>query len=474
MAKHRLGLFSLTLFSTLGLATYAYLGSFTRMLADDFCSMGWANRLGLLRSVWFWYINWSGRYTAFASDWLIFRSILGPYKIYLLVPVTILCWLVFLFLTIYFLLQKTQPSVFLHAAALAGVFLFLVLLLSPDISQSLYWWNGMRSYALPLVVISFYFLLFQLFKQLNIPTLWAGLLGFLLLFLSGGLGETAAVAQTALLLFLIGLDLLKFTDRPRNEMIVLYASLAGAICSLVVIILSPGNKLRQAQLPPSPDIVTLLSISLQAYGKFLANFFSEPAGIPGLAGAFLAAVWIGSQYAELASSRGWLIPVCMLGGVLISFACFPPGVYGYSEPPPPRIDIIPVFFLVGGFLCSGFVFGSWLAGTFAFRWLDSIPFIVLIVLLMGFTSLTTISHLVGRRNEFALFAEKWDQVDAQILQARAENLKSINIPAMENWAGLQRPNHNRNYWPTQCYTVYYGIQVLGPDDSSEEAKGNTQ
>jgi hypothetical protein len=86
---------------------------------------------------------------------------------------------------------------------------------------------------------------------------------------------------------------------------------------------------------------------------------------------------------------------------------------------------------------------------------------------MGFSYVTTVSYLLGKRNEFALFAEKWDQVDAQILQAKAENLKSINIPAMENWAGLERPNQNRNYWPTQCYTVYYGIQVIGPDYSSE-------
>ncbi len=225
------------------------------MLADDFCSLGFANRLGLLRSVWFWYINWSGRYTAFASDWLILKSVLGPDRLGYLVPVTILAWLAFLLFAIYLSLEKHHPSAFLHAAALAGVFLFLVFLLTTDISQSLFWWNGMRSYALPLVVISFYFLLFQLYKQSGLSPLWAGLLAFLLFFLSGGLGETYAVAQTALILFLIGLDLLHFTNRPTKEMAVLYAGLAGAICSLLVIILSPGNDVRQVELPPSPNIL---------------------------------------------------------------------------------------------------------------------------------------------------------------------------------------------------------------------------
>jgi hypothetical protein len=462
MTKHRLGLVSLTGFSALGLAAYAYLGSFTRMLADDFCSIGFANRLGLLRSIWFWYLNWSGRYTAFAADWLILKSILGPYRLGFLVPVTIIAWLAFLIFTIYLQLEKKHPSALLHAAALAAVFLFLVFLLTTEISQSLFWWNGMRSYALPLVVISFYFLLFQVYKRFRISPLWAGLLGFILFFLSGGLGETFAVAQTAFILFWIGLDLLNLTDRPRNEMVILYASLVGALCSLVAVILSPGNGLRQANLPASPNMLTLVSISLQAYGKFLAGFFQGPARVLGLAGAVLAAVWIGVQYLELASAKRWRIPAYILGGVLVSFSCFPPGVYGYSEPPPARIHIIPVFFLLAGLLGAGFTTGSWLAGRDGYRWLDSIPFIVSITLLIGFCSLITITYLLGKRSEYVRFAEKWDQVDAQILQARAENRKTVSIPAMNNWAGLEWPTDNPNYWPTQCYSVYYGIQVVGP------------
>ena len=60
------------------------------------------------------------------------------------------------------------------------------------------------------------------------------------------------------------------------------------------------------------------------------------------------------------------------------------------------------------------------------------------------------------------FAKKWDQVDAQILQAKTNHLKVVNIPAMDNWAGLEQPTDNPKYWTTQCYSVYYGIQVFGP------------
>ncbi len=117
---------------------------------------------------------------------------------------------------------------------------------------------------------------------------------------------------------------------------------------------------------------------------------------------------------------------------------------------------------MAGLLGAGFTTGSWLAGRYGYAWLDSVPFILLITVLIGVSSLITIAYLFGKRSEYVRFAEKWDQVNAQILQARDEKLKSVNIPAMNNWAGLEWPTDNQNYWPTQCYSMYYGIQVVGP------------
>jgi len=462
MTKNRLGLFSLTLLSLSGIALYAYLGNFTRMLADDFCSIYYADKLGLFRSVWYWYINWGGRYTAFAADWLALKALFGPYRLHYVVPLAILFWLIFIIFTIYLSLEKKHPSARLHAAALGGVFLFLVLVLTPDIPQSLYWWNGMRSYALPLVLFSFYLLLFQAYKRFEISPVLGSILGFLLFFVSGGLGETMAVAQAAFLVCIIALYLLKLSYRPRSDLTVLYGSLAGAVCSLIIVVLSPGNKTRQALLPASPDLLTLASISFHAYANFIADFFREPARVAGLVSAILAAIWVGGQYKDLTSIKLWLIPASVLAGVLISFACFPPGVYGYSEPPPARIGIIPLFFLVGGLLCAGFSAGTWLAGRSSMQWLDSGAFLLLVTCILGFSTVTTISQLYRERSVYIDFARKWDQVDAQIRQAKAENQGSVTIPAMDNWAGLERPNDNKKYWPTLCYSVHYGIQVIGP------------
>lgn len=470
MQKQRLGLILLIAFPLTGLTAYALLGNFTRMIADDFCSASFANRLGLLRSVWYWYLNWSGRYTAFATDWLILGPGLGPYRYHYVVPALLFLWLLFVCLVLYLFLRGHHGLAFLHSLALASILLFVVLLLTPDIPQSLFWWNGMRSYALPLVVFSFYVLLYKLnLDFFKLSALLVNSLGFLLFFLSGGISETMAVAQTVFLLFAIVLHLLKVVDRPRTELTMLFFCLAGAAVSLVVVILAPGNAIRQAFLPPPPDFITLLSISIRSYMSFLGNLFRTAAGIAGILGALLAALWIGGQYHMSSPVRGRLIFACLLGGVLISFACFPPGVYGYSEPPPPRVMIIPVFFLMAGVLSAAFLSGIRLGEQAGVQWNRSTVLITAAIILTGYSALFTTWSLYQKRHIYMDFAKLWDQVDAQILQARAESLDSVTIPALNVWTGGGGdPTDNPRFWVNQCYSLYYGLTVLGPAPGKTE------
>jgi hypothetical protein len=447
----------------LGLAGYTYLGNFTRLMADDFCSIYLAEQLGLFRSTWYWYLNWSGRYTAFALDWVILKFALGPYYLHYIVPFSILAWMVCIVTALHFALGKMNEWVFLHALALAGVFLLAVFNLSPNLPQSLFWWNGMRSYGLPLVVLSAYIPLYQMFMERSyIHRVWKCSLGFVLLFITGGMGETMAVAQTAFMLFWVGLYILKLLEKRADELWVLGSSLAGAVAAMIVVILSPGNAVRQAYLPPSPDLNTLLIISLQAYGSFIGKVLFQPLQLATLSGALLAAVWIGGQYHGQIPDRPYLIPAIVLGSVAVSFACFPPGVYGYSEPPPSRAIIIPLFFLIAGLLWAAFLSGVRLAERYSSEATLSTVLASLTLVLIGFAVVITLQRLYQERPMYSSFAETWDRVDTEIKQARLKGAESITIPAMDSWAGLDRPNPNPRFWATQCYSDYYGIQIYGP------------
>ena len=71
----------------IALFLHGYLGYFSRYIADDFCSAYQAGRLGILRAAWFWYLTWSGRFSASILDSIV--GLLGPRAVPFLVPITI-------------------------------------------------------------------------------------------------------------------------------------------------------------------------------------------------------------------------------------------------------------------------------------------------------------------------------------------------------------------------------------------------
>ena len=58
------------------LVIHIYLGSYSRFIADDFCSSAIARSQGIFRGTFYWYINWNGRFSANFLDSLF--GYLGP------------------------------------------------------------------------------------------------------------------------------------------------------------------------------------------------------------------------------------------------------------------------------------------------------------------------------------------------------------------------------------------------------------
>ena len=220
----------------IALAGLAYLGGYTRFMADDYCSAYYAIRFGLLRSIWYWYINWSGRFTAFAFDWLTLTKTLGPYGAHWVPPIAITTWLIATIAAVYISLKAIAPRFATVSAAIAisASFVLAVIVLSPDIAQSYFWLNGMRSYSLPLVVMSIYALLFVwLVPRLKSDkAIWLTcILAFGLTFANGGFSETMAALQPMMLIFITGLHWLSNDRKTDATFKVLAAATLGALLS---------------------------------------------------------------------------------------------------------------------------------------------------------------------------------------------------------------------------------------------------
>ena len=436
-------------------------------MADDYCSAYYAIRFGLLRSIWYWYINWSGRYTAFAFDWLTLTKTLGPYGVHLVPPMAIAIWLIATSAAVCISLKAIAPRFATVSAAIAisASFVLAVIVLSPDIAQSYFWLNGMRSYSLPLVVSCIYVFSF-LWILPRLKTDKAIMVGCIfaiaLTFLNGGFSETYAVFQFMTLVFLTVLQWFANDKKTDPKLKLLAFAAIGAFLSVLVIAIAPGNAIRRAASPPAPSFINLTEISIASYLSFLEDILFSPQKITAFIGALLVSAWAGTGYKNQIRLRWWRIPAQIAGGLILSFVCFPPSVYGYVASPPPRTLSIAAFALMAFWMVASFLIGSWLARITRLPLCLEVGLIILATLLIGVSSALTMVYVNQNQGTYIAYAQKWDAMDAQILQARANHQPFVNIPAMFNWAALERPSDNPKFWATACYSEYYRIQVYGP------------
>lgn len=460
-----LGLF---LPASLVIIFYMYIGLFNRLLADDYCSIYYGRRLGLFRSVWYWYITWHGGFSASAADW--FLSFTGPGLLPVMAVITLVVWIsfaVFAWRKVFYS-GGFQKGSFVNSLILGVILIYATLAISPDISQSFFWWGGARGYFLPLIFATLYWCLYLIFVDRNWfswqSAIWY-LVSFGLVFFIGGFAEVYTPVQLVIFAGLILWDWLvrKSTTKDAHFRFLL-AGLVGAFLSLVVMVAAPGNYLRQEYFPDPPNLFTVLSISINGYVAFLQSIFGSVVAAFCVIGSMLAAGWAGVTAlgdSGQASPGPWQGVMVLAIGFVLAFGCFPAAAYGVSEPPPLRTQIIPSFLLMVGMMAGGFMLGQWLGARYNINAIR-----VYLLILAGLFVVTSAwgeyQFLVSIQQDHILFARKWDQVDAMILRAVQNGAEEVLIPSMKNWAGLEYPSHRLKYWPNVCFRQYYGIKVLAP------------
>ena len=141
------------------LGFYMYIGIFNRLLADDYCCIYYGRRLGLFRSIWYWYITLHGGFSVSAADW--FLSFTGPGLLPFMAIITLSTWIsiaVFIWRRIFFTGDFTKEALF-YSLLLGIVLVYATLVISPEITQSFFWWGGARGYFLPLIFASLFIMI---------------------------------------------------------------------------------------------------------------------------------------------------------------------------------------------------------------------------------------------------------------------------------------------------------------------------
>ena len=465
---HKKYLLAFLLFSVpsgLTLFFHAILGSYSRFMADDYCVAAAAKKMGLLKSTWYWYKNWSGGYSTSLVDY--FLNFVGTKGISFASPVILIIWFVVTMCVVLHSLQKRTNigEKFLAALTLTFLIIFITLTLTPNVPQSLYWWTGMRAYLLPIVIFTFYIALYQWINN----RIWSKkealllcLVSFAITFLNSGFAETYTPIQ--FVFFAMAIALIVLTKKIKIGSTAFYFLLSGLIGSLVgliAMVAAPGNSIRQGSFPPPPDLFNILRISADNYLIYIKYIFTNAYTVTGLFGVILGAAWFGTNDPGEATQAS-LLSLSIIAGFFFAFLCFPSSAYGLSGAPPPRALTFFAFAIGTFFIMAGYFAGAWLSTKtkISTKPVVTMGLLITSTLLIGYSSWFSVNYMNRSKPYFESYAQVWDENHVKILNTERKGNKIVVIEPLYNWAQLQDPTNDRNYSINKCMNDYYGIFVV--------------
>jgi hypothetical protein len=404
------------------LLIYAYQGTCTRLVADDYCAANQVTRFGYLGAQEATYMTWSGRYSATALQSALVS--LSPSVVPYVTPAILLLWLAAL-TWFWSALTRRVSTALLLAEITLGATLFTL----PDIAHSLFWLTGSPAYIVPLI----------LWPLLAHPRVrWAVLAP--LAFLAGGFSETALILQMTIF---VGAAILDGQRRGRHALVC-----AGTLASLAAVALAPGNAVRQAYFPPPPGLGYIARTSLQfAWDTFVAFCTRSPGPAAALASGFLVAQ---ARAREAPGSYKWLLAWLLLpAGVLFPALSAAPALWAMSGLPPARALAPAVFSLVCLFACVGYVVGRRVGMPRAASRVGQVAGAAAVVFLVGSGAWSTLHDLASWRS----FARDWARQDVAIRTGGP-------IPVISTPYGPDTLSTDPEHWVNQCMGIYYGVSGL--------------
>ncbi len=460
------------------LVSHAFVGTFSRYVADDYCTSGILYEKGLLGSQAYWYTAWSGRYAFYFTINLL--ELIGPSAVPFLPGAALALWLAAASLCIrQWTKFRTRRLALLLPFMLSEALLVGTFDATPNVFQSLYWQTGMLTYAFPLLLATGMLAIagWLRFQERRSPRVVAAVFaGVPLALIIGGYSETIVSVQTAalimLLILLVWNPVYRSRTLPRAFAI---ACLAGSIIAMAIVIGAPGNANRQAEMPPPPDLFSLIYLSNRYAAAFSvkALLASPLTALVCAAPAFL----FGGIHAnperepslfDIPLGGKWRIVLPVLLPALVGYglilATTAPYVYTIGIYPDDRVLVTAQYILNGTLTVCGFQLGLLARGypesSFGRRLLHSkgLPYSLAVVLLAS--CLWASQRIWVRLPEMRGYARRWDQRQAEIQRAVRAGATSLAVERLPRMADLGDVSRDPERWINICIARAYGLQSI--------------
>jgi hypothetical protein len=447
----------------------AYLGTFTRYLADDYCQSVFLMEANTFQATIRSYIVWSDRYSNLFLIQLTQWG--GKLGLQLMSATSLLLWVVGLT----WLASEIGKSIRLqwnpgNNSWIAGLVIFLSLMEAPNLYQVLYWRAGLVTYLAPLVIFTYVaaFFLWQYRTAFQKFRLWGtGLVCFGLIFFAGGSSETTSALQIGVLIIAVLIIFLQKKQNRRKELLVLLGvSLTSAVLSMLVMALAPGNEVRLHA--PTSNAFLLFQRTYTYTAQFIwLTLRTLP--LPSVISLAIPFLLINIHYSmdkttpsQIPSWALWLtaaiIPVILFITIAFSFA---PSAFAQSYP----VDRarFPAHFLMAMSLAAEGAVLAILTSKirFPFRSAVLIPIAGLILCLLALYPVRAVYNLYASAEpEYRSWAVAWDVRQGQIFAEKAKGIKDLVVPRLPGIGYVKELDYRPNYWVNRCAEKFYGIQSI--------------
>ncbi|HEX8991721.1 MAG TPA: DUF6056 family protein [Anaerolineales bacterium] len=467
-ALQRLALWAGGVFTLAALGLFAYLGTFTRFLADDYCDTIEVVNRPVFRSIALRYMTSSDRFShllfVFLIESILPRTIQAVPVLMLALWTVALIWLVW---EVKRLAGLQWP--FLMDVLLGSLLAFFPAFEAPNRFQTFYWRAGMTSHFAPLVYFTFFTgLLLHLIRQGEDrkPPIWLGVLCFVLAFIGGGFSEPTVAMLVVASLLALG-ALWRWEKGPRRAVALRLVAwtAGGGLLALAVMGFSPGNAFHMAA--PPPPFPLLVERTLLYSVEFIRDsLVTLP--LPTIVSILLPAALF---YCLLACTpalssgqrRGVLVlvvvtPILMYGLIAASFA---PSVYGQAYPVE-RARIAGRLMMTTAALVEGACLGTFVAQWQAVRGRASLVNMAsLALIVMAVYPLRSAINVLDNNLPYAReWASAWDARQAVIYADKAQGQQDIVIPQLPGFEHVKELDPRPGMWVNHCAAEFYGVRSI--------------
>lgn len=267
--------FLMLVFMLTALGLYAFLGTFTRYMADDYFTAASLKNEGFWGSQIFWWRNWSGRYSFTFLISLV--ELFGLRLVPVLPALIILLWVSAIVYVSLPFLRALQIDDYPYAGiVLACAALWLTYRSFDDYPQIVFWQTGILTYPISPILFLFGSGIVIRRAATVVRIRWLEwLVWFLAAFIAGGFSETGVVIQIVLVtLFLITVIVLKI-EQKRILTFILLAVLSGSLLSALVMAAAPGTLVRSGGYRQLPALELSLLGSFKDAVLFIPRFIEN-------------------------------------------------------------------------------------------------------------------------------------------------------------------------------------------------------